>query len=64
MKNSGKSIPCKYDFSLFVAQRKSVEIEIARLGFEHEIDFSELFVNTDTSLHNFHFPQKNTGLVR
>ena len=33
MKNSGNAIPCKYDFSLFVAKKKkkkkSVEIEIA-----------------------------------
>ena len=32
MKNSGNAIPRKYDFSLSVAPKKSIEIEIASIG--------------------------------
>ena len=39
--------------------KKSVEIEIASLDLvnriKHEIDFSQLCVNTDTSVHNLSF---------
>ena len=63
MKNSGNATPYKYDFSLFVAPQKyllkSKSLPLVEVNqIEHKIDFSQLFVKTDTSVHNCDFPQK------
>ena len=62
MKNSGNAIPCKYDFSLLVAQKicwNRNRFHYIRLTESNtKWIFHNFCVDTDTAVHNLSFPQK------